>query len=262
VDAAFFDLDKTVIAKASMMAFGRAFHREGLLGRRALVKGLWTQLLFVRFGAGPERLARIRRSALTTTKGWDQAHVRRIVDEGVDDILPAITYADAVQLINEHRRAGRRVYIVSAAPAEIVEPLAYHLGVDEAIATRAVVDHRGRYTGETEQYCYGPAKATLIRELARRQGIDLKASWGYSDSATDLPMLELVGHPVVVNPDRVLRRVAHVRGWEIRHFDRLVGIEQRSAGRARQYRWLAPGLAVAVVGSGGAIWWVARRAPH
>ncbi|MCL2395272.1 MAG: HAD-IB family hydrolase [Acidimicrobiaceae bacterium] len=257
MEAAFFDLDKTVIAKASMMAFGRAFHREGLLGRRALVKGLWTQLLFVRFGAGPKRLARIRRSALATTRGWEQAHVRRIVEEGVGEILPAITYADAVALIDEHRRAGRRVYIVSAAPAEIVEPLAFHLGVHEAIATRAVVDERGRYTGETEQYCYGPAKATLIRELARRRGIDLSASWGYSDSATDLPMLEVVGHPVVVNPDRVLRRVAHMRGWEIRRFERVVGVRAESA--PQEHRWLAPGLAAAAVGSGGAIWWAARR---
>lgn len=230
MEAAFFDLDKTVIAKASMMAFGRAFYREGLIGRRALVKGLSTQALFVRFGAGEKRVARIRRSALAATKGWSQAQVRRIVEEEAPAVLPRVAYAEAVALIDEHRRAGRRVCIVSAAPAEIVEPLALCLGVHDAIATRAALDEAGRYSGETEQYCYGPAKAALVRALADRAGIDLAASWAYSDSATDLPMLELVGHPVVVNPDRALRRIAGVRGWEIRRFERLAGSTAASAG--------------------------------
>jgi HAD superfamily hydrolase (TIGR01490 family) len=221
VEAAFFDLDKTVIAKASMMAFGWEFHREGLIGRRELARGLWTQLLYLRFGAGPEQLARIRQSALTLTKGWEQARIRRIVEANLAAVVRPIAYADAVELLAHHRAEGRKVYLVSAAPAEIVEPLARHLGVDEALASHAATDSDGRYTGELLHYCYGPAKAEVIRAVAARDGIDLARSWAYSDSATDLPMLEVVGHPVVVNPDRTLRRIALARGWQVRHFERI-----------------------------------------
>jgi HAD superfamily hydrolase (TIGR01490 family) len=276
VEAAFFDLDKTVISKASMMAFGRAFHREGLLNRRALAQGLWTQVLYARFGAGPDRLARIRRSALAITKGWDQAQVRRIVDETLGTVMAPITYGEAIELIARHREAGRRVYLVSAAPAEIVGPLADHLGVHEAIASRPLVDSRGRYTGELERYCYGPVKATLIEEAARRDGVDLDASWAYSDSATDLPMLEAVGHPVAVNPDRVLRRIAHLRGWEVRHFERAgvpspafppeTVLTSNAAAppptRPETDRLVVASLALAALSSGGAAWLALRRLPR
>lgn len=224
MQAAFFDLDKTVISKASVMAFGRAFHRAGLLDRRQLARGLWMQLLYVRLGAGPDRLARIRRSALATTRGWPQSEVRRIVEEATAEVVPPITFAEAAELIAGHRGAGRRVYLVSASPVEIVDPLAAHLGVDETIASQAVVDEAGRYTGRMARYCYGPLKATLIRDAAARAGLDLGGSWAYSDSATDVPMLETVGHPVAVNPDRALRRIARARGWEIRRFARPNGI--------------------------------------
>jgi HAD superfamily hydrolase (TIGR01490 family) len=261
VEAAFFDLDKTVIARPSMMAFGLAFHREGLINRRALAQGLWTQLFYVRFGAGPERLDRIRQSALAITKGWSQDHVSRIVADSLASVLPPITYAGAVELIAEHRAAGRRVYVVSAAPAEIVSPVAAHLGAHEAIATQGRVDARGFYTGEMERYCYGPAKASLIRDIARRDGIDLAASWAYSDSATDLPMLEVVGHPVAVNPDRALLRIATLRGWPTLRFDQIVTPEPSAVADPRHcVRGAA--LAVVALGSGGAAWWALRRLPR
>ncbi len=220
VGAAFFDLDKTVIARASIMAFARDFQREGLLTRRTMAKGLWTHLVYVHIGASSRKLDRIRRSVLTVTRGWDQARVREIVAGRLVAAIDPITYAEAVDLIGEHRRAGRRIYLVSAAPAEIVEPLAEHLGADEAVASIARVDLEGCYTGEMERYAYGREKARLIEELAARDGVNLAASHAYSDSATDLPMLEAVGHPVAVNPDRALRRVARQRGWEIRRFER------------------------------------------
>jgi HAD superfamily hydrolase (TIGR01490 family) len=230
VEAAFFDLDKTVIAKPSMMAFGRAFHRHGLVGRAALARGLWTQLLYVRFGAGPDRLDRIRRSALAVTKGWSQERVRHIVAESIEAVLAPITYQGAVDLMARHRAAGRRVYVVSAAPAELVGPVAAHLGADDAIASQGGVDADGCYTGEMDRYCYGAGKATLIRQVAARDGIELGASWAYSDSATDLPMLELVGHPVAVNPDRALRRIAMVRGWDVLHFDGIAPAAPATSG--------------------------------
>jgi HAD superfamily hydrolase (TIGR01490 family) len=220
IEAAFFDLDKTVIARASIMAFARDFRQEGLLTRRTMARSLWTHLVYVHVGASSRKIDRIRQSVLTVTRGWDQGRVREIVTGRLLSAIDPITYAEAIDLMSEHRRAGRRIYLVSAAPAEIVEPLAQHLGADDAVASIARIDLEGRYTGELERYAYGSEKARLIEELAARDGVDLAASHAYSDSVTDLPMLEAVGYPVAVNPDRALRRVARQRGWEIRQFQR------------------------------------------
>jgi HAD superfamily hydrolase (TIGR01490 family) len=218
MEAAFFDLDKTVIAKASMMAFGRPFYREGLISRSTVARGLWTQLIYLHLGASDQKLTRVRESVLSLTKGWEQHRVRQIVADALERVVEPITYAEALELIDAHRAAGRRVYLISASPAEIVEPLGRFLGVDESLASRARIDPDGRYTGEMDVYAYGPYKADLIRQVARRDGVDLEASYAYSDSYTDLPMLEAVGHPVAVNPDRVLLRLARQRDWEIRSF--------------------------------------------
>src|SRR6266511_2586531 len=135
-------------------------------------------------------------------------------------------YLEALDLMELHRALGRKVFIVSSSPEEVVRPLAEHLGQVEVIATRAeVVD--GKYTGEIEFYCYGEGKAARIRELADEQGIDRSGSYAYSDSITDLPMLEAVGNPVAVNPDRDLRREAEKRGWQIRDFRRPVRLRSR-----------------------------------
>ena len=145
---------------------------------------------------------------LLLTKGWEHDQIKEIVREALEETVEPIIYAEALDLIEAHRAAGYKVYLVSASPEVIVEPLAEHLGVDGAIASRPVVDDDGRYTGEMEFYAYGPFKAEAIEELARQEGLDLEESSAYSDSYTDLPMLEAVGHPVVVNPDRVLAKVA------------------------------------------------------
>jgi HAD superfamily hydrolase (TIGR01490 family) len=219
--AAFFDLDKTVIAKASLIAFSRAFYREGLVNRRLLLRGLWGQVLFLRFGAGAKTLERLRLRTLALTAGWEQERVKRIVADTLNQVAGPITYREAVDLIADHKDAGRPVYIVSAAPEEIVEPLARYLGAEGVIASRAVVN-AGRYTGQLLQYAYGPQKAATMRQLAQRDSLDLNESWAYSDSATDLPMLEAVGHPVAVNPDRALRRIAQMRGWPVLRFSEVM----------------------------------------
>ncbi|HTV12374.1 MAG TPA: HAD-IB family hydrolase [Acidimicrobiales bacterium] len=218
--AAFFDLDKTVIAKASIMAFSRPFYREGLLTRRVLAQGLWGHLLFLRFGASSQAVERLRLRMLALTEGWEQERVRRIVAETLIQVVGPITYKEALDLIAGHKAAGRRVYIVSAAPEEIVVPLARYLGAEGAIATQAAVD-AGRYTGKLLSYTFGPEKAATISRIAERDGIDLTESWAYSDSATDVPMLEIVGHPAAVNPDRALRRIAQMRGWPVLRFSEL-----------------------------------------
>ena len=259
MEAAFFDLDKTVIAKASMVAFGRPLYNEGLISRRTILRGLYGQLVYMHLGASEEKLTRLRESALKLTKGWDQARVRTIVRETLQDVVEPIIYAEALDLIEEHKAAGRRVYIVSASPEEIVLPLADYLGVDEAIASRARVDEEGRYTGEMEQYAYGPFKAEIMRQVAAAEGIDLSASYAYSDSYTDAPMLEAVGHPVAVNPDRVLARLARDRDWEVRTFAHPVRLRDRMPVPDRGQALAGAG--ALALGAAGLVWWrLARRA--
>ena len=246
MEAAFFDLDKTVIARASMMAFGRHFYRRGMISRRSLVRGLWAHLIYLHLGASEEKLARIRESTLALSRGWEQRQVGDIVAETLAEVVEPIIYAEALDLIELHRAAGRRVYIISASPAEIVAPLGRFLGVDDVIASQARVDAAGRYTGEMEVYAYGPYKADLIRALADRDGVDLDASFAYSDSYTDLPMLEVVGHPVVVNPDRVLAKVARERNWMVRQFVRPVRLRDRVAVPPARATAAAAGVSVTV----------------
>ena len=259
MEAAFFDLDKTVIAKASVVAFGTPLYKEGLISRRTILRGLWGQLVYLHLGADEERIARMRSSVLALTKGWDQVRVRAIVEEALESVVEPIVFAEALELLRTHRRAGRLLVIVSASPEEIVRPLAEYLGVDEVVASQALVDEEGRYTGTMAFDAFGPAKVDAIRDLARRHGVDLAASYAYSDSATDIPMLETVGHPVAVNPDRELGRTAVDRGWEVRVFARPVQVHP-TAGRALPLA-AAAGAAVAL-GGGAAWWWRARRRPQ
>jgi HAD superfamily hydrolase (TIGR01490 family) len=227
VEAAFFDLDKTVIAKASIAAFGRTFYRGGLISRSTVVRALASQFVYMHLGASEQKLARVRENVLEMTKGWNQQEVSRLVREALEDIVEPIIYAEALDLIERHQAAGRLVYLVSASPEEIVRPLAGYLGARGSIASTAVIDADGRYTGEMDFYAYGPFKADAMRDVAEREGIDLSASYAYTDSYTDAPMLEAVGHPVAVNPDRVLAKLAKERGWEIAEFTRPVRMRDR-----------------------------------
>lgn len=258
VEAAFFDLDKTVIAKASMVAFSRPLLRAGMINRRLVLRAAWSQLVFHYLGADEERMRKFRESALRITKGWDQAKVEAVVEEALISVIEPIVYDEALAEMRSHSEAGRKVLIVSASPTEIVEPLARYLGVDEAIASRPMIDGQGRYTGEVEVYAYGPFKAEAMRKVADREGIDLDASFAYSDSITDLPMLEAVGNPVAVNPDRELARVARDRGWEIRNFRTTVPLRERVPMPApRIAAYVAGGVAVAALA--GLAWWLLRR---
>src|SRR5947209_7418610 len=261
VEAAFFDLDKTVIARASMVAFGRPLYRAGLLSRWLLLRALYGQLVYLYLGADDARLARMRNAALAMTNGWHQDTVRRVVRETLEEVIDPIVFEEALELIRAHQAEGRTVYIVSASPEEIVEPLARYLGADGAIATRARLDLEGRYSGELERYCYGPAKATILEGLADDRGIDLAASYAYSDSITDLPMLEAVGHPVAVNPDRALLKAARTREWEVRRFVKPVRLRDRVPIPSATTAAAGGGVTLAAVIAGVVVWWYLRREP-
>jgi HAD superfamily hydrolase (TIGR01490 family) len=256
--AAFFDLDKTVIAKSSTLAFGKPFYQGGLVNRRAVLKSTYAQFVYLIAGADADDMDRMRDYLKALCAGWDVEQVRAIVDETLHDLIDPLVYDEAVSLIEEHKAAGRRVVIVSSSGEEVVGPIGEMVGADEVVATRMVVAD-GRYTGEIEFYSYGPHKAEAVRELAERHGWDLADCWAYSDSVTDLPMLEEVGHPVAVNPDKALRRVASERGWPVLEFRRPVSLRSRLSGVPRPP---VPLVAAAVgVGAAAAGWRLyARRA--
>lgn len=258
-EAAFFDLDKTVIARASMIAFGGPFARAGLLSRWVLLRALWGQLVYLWIGADEKKLTKTRDAALKLTRGWEQQKVRAIVREAIDEVIEPIVFEEALELIRSHRAEGRLVAIVSASPVEVVEPLSEHLGADLAIGTQAkVVD--GRYSGELVRYAYGPQKAVAIRELADERGIDLSRSYAYSDSVTDLPMMELVGHPVAVNPDRPLLRIAREREWDVVRFVKPVRLRDR-VPMPTPAQTAAGGGVSALVAAAAIVWWRLRREP-
>jgi HAD superfamily hydrolase (TIGR01490 family) len=256
MEAAFFDLDKTILAKSSVLAFGKPLYREGFISRRTIARVVYAQFVYMLVGADEEKMERVRESMLQLTRGWDQQRMREIVRETLEAVIEPIIYAEARDLLVEHHKAGRKVVIISSSPIEVVEPLAQYLGVTNVVATRARLDDEGRYSGELEFYAYGPYKAEAITEMAAQDGIDLAASYAYSDSITDLPMLDLVGHPVAVNPDRDLERVARSRDWEIRTFSIRVRLRDRVPVPPRGPT-IAASSAFAAIGAGvGAyLWW-------
>lgn len=224
--AAFFDLDKTIIAKSSALAFGKHFFAGGLISRRGVIKSTYAQLVFMGNGADEDQIEKVRRHLTQLVAGWDVSQVRSIVAETLHDVVAPIVYEEATTLIAEHKAAGRDVVVVSASGSEVVEPIAGMLGADHVVATRIAVED-GKYTGEIDFYAYGPNKAVAMREMATKHGYALAQCYAYSDSITDLPMLEAVGHPAVVNPDRELKSIAIEHDWPVLRFSHGVSLQER-----------------------------------
>ncbi len=255
--AAFFDLDKTIIAKSSTMAFSKPFQAGGLISRRAVLRSAYAQFVYVVGGADHDQMEKMRAFMSQLCAGWDVATVREIVADTLHNIVEPLVFDEAVSLIEQHRLAGRDIVIVSTSGTEVVAPIGEMLGADRVVATRMeIVD--GHYTGEIEYYAYAEEKARALQELALSEGYDLGECYAYSDSTTDVPMLEAVGHPHAVNPDKELRRLATSRGWPVLVFDRPVALRSRVPLPPP-----APTLAVlaagAVLAIGGMAWSNVRR---
>ncbi|HPQ84219.1 MAG TPA: HAD-IB family hydrolase [Actinomycetota bacterium] len=242
--AAFFDLDKTILAKSSSLAFAKPLYDGGLIGRSDVLKSAYGQLVYLTSGADHDQMERMRVYLSKLSAGWEVERVKAIVAETLDGIVEPIVYQEAVKLISEHQAAGRDVIIISSSGTEIVEPIGTRLGVDKAIGTQMVIED-GKYTGDILFYAYGPGKADAMRQLAEDEGYDLADSYAYSDSYTDLPMLEVVGHPFAVNPDEQLRRVARERVWPVLEFAKPVAM-QRTVTKEQKTAAGAAGAAAAV----------------
>lgn len=215
--AAFFDLDKTIIATSSAFAFGREFLNKGLISRQEAVEIYLTKASYMLTGHNSEQMDATRDYLAQLVTGWDVEDIERITTETMHSVVTPAIYAEARELIEQHRHNGRDIIIISASPDILVEPIARELGVDTVVATEIeIID--GRLTGNITRYLKGDAKAEAIADVAAANGYDLEHSFAYSDSVTDIPMLEMVGTPVAVNPDRALRKHAQLQGWQIRSF--------------------------------------------
>jgi len=228
--AAFFDLDRTLMAGSSAFQFGRAAYRAGLVTRRQLATDAWENVLFRLRGSTDSGADALRERVGRMLEGVRVRELQRLAPDVLAGVLPRL-YPQMLEIAYEHQDAGRPIFICTAASQEMAELVAIVLTFDGAVGSVSeVVD--GHYTGRAGgPFTYREGKAEAIRELAEREGIDLAESWAYSDSESDLPMLRLVGHPVAVNPDAELGSVARVEGWEVLRFERL-GRRLRVAGAA------------------------------
>ncbi len=170
MEAAFFDLDKTIISRSSSLALSRPLYRAGMVSRGQLMRGAYAQLVYLLVGADEQKMERLKGALLALTKGWDRTQIEDLVREVLLEVIDPYVYQEALDLIALHRSEGRSIYIVSSSPEEVVRPLARHFGASGVIATRAAVDAAGRYTGELAFYAYGQLKADAIVALARADG--------------------------------------------------------------------------------------------
>ena len=248
--AAFFDLDRTLMAGSSAFEFARAAYKSGLVSRRTLLGDAFANLAFRLKGSTDASTDAVRERVGRALEGVRQRDLLRLGPDILAGILPRV-YGQMLRVAYDHQDAGRPVYICTAASAELAEMLAVVLRFDGAIGTRPeVVD--GTYTGRIDgPFVYREGKAEAVRQLAEREGFDLAASYAYSDSESDLPFLRLVGHPVVVNPDAALARVARDEGWDVVRFETL----------GRRLRLIGAVVAAALAGSIGSVFVRRRRSP-
>jgi HAD superfamily phosphoserine phosphatase-like hydrolase len=230
--AAFFDLDRTLMAGSSGMHFARAAYRAGMVGRSRLLGWGAEHVRFRLRGSTDERTAQVLSQ--------------------VKELLAGV-YPQMLDEVRAHQDAGRPTFIVSAAGNGLVEMLAQVLGMEGGIGTRYEVDGDGLLTGRmVEPFVYGEGKVAAMRRFAGDHEVDLSQSWAYSDSVSDLPMLRAVGNPVAVNPDQELARIAVEEGWRIVRFEKL-GRRLKIAGAT---------LVAAAVGGSGTLLASRRRRPQ
>lgn len=266
--AAYFDLDKTVLSTSTTFALSVPMRRSGLISAPTLARSVVVQLPYLLFGADGDQGTRLMNQIAALCVGIERAEVERVVAEAMATAIEPAIYTEALDLIEAHRQAGHDVVIVSASTEETVLPIARLVGADRAVASRMEVDAEGRFTGRIERSLMHGAKVHALEADAAEHGIDLSSSWAYSDSVSDLPMLEAVGHPVAVNPDRDLRRHAAEAGWPVRDFEPPVRVARRAgADTVEQLRdalpalWKVGAAAAGLLAVGAVAAWVVTSGP-
>ena len=231
--AAFFDVDRTLLRRSSTHALAGSFRAAGVIGVRHLVRAALWELVFIAYGLSAETIARRAERAMWLLRGFRVEDLGQLVADAMEPVLKPLLFSEPLELVEQHRARGERVYLVTGALQEVADALAAELRLDGALGSKCEVEG-GVYTGRMLAGLYGAAKADAVRELAAREAVDLAASTAYSDGAADLPFLEVVGHPVAVNPDRRLRRIARERGWPVLEFRAPTGARRLAARSARR----------------------------
>jgi HAD superfamily hydrolase (TIGR01490 family) len=229
--AAFFDLDRTLMSGSSGFFWARAAARAGMISRRRLALDAWENVKFRLRGSTDENTDKVMQRVGEMLVGKRAVDFQRLGPQVLAGVLPRL-YPQMLDIAWEHQDAGRPVFIVTAATQDTAAMIAHVLGFDGGLGTPLeAVD--GLYTGRLAgPFAYRDGKPQLIRKLAAEQGLDLAESYAYSDSESDLPMLRAVGHPVAVNPDGTLTRIAREEGWDVLRFDRLGGRLKMMGGLA------------------------------
>ncbi len=251
--AAFFDLDKTLLAKSSTLAYAKPLYQSGMITRNDMLRSAYAQFVYLIAGATDQQMDQMRAYMSEMVAGWDVQQVQEIAREALGTVIEPIVYSEALKLFDEHHAAGRDVVVISSSGTEIIEPICELLGADKAIGTQVAIED-GKYTGEILFYAYGEGKAEAIRALAEDVGYDLDECYAYSDSFTDVPMLEAVGHPVATNPDKELRALAKDRVWPVLDFRKPVDMAHRSTQNRQRAAGAAAGAAAL-----GIAWYAARH---
>ncbi len=218
IEAAFFDVDNTILRGSSAFLFGKAAFAAGFFSRRDFWRFAWSQTQFIWRGESADMISNIKDRALALIEGHKSADLTALTDEVYDLHIKTRLWPETVRLAKEHVAAGREVWLVTATPQEIADVIAHRLGLTGGLGT--VIERKnGILTGKLVGHAlHGQFKKKRIRSLAKERGISLKRSYAYSDSHNDLPMLSMVGNAIAVNPDKILTTHAKAAGWAILDF--------------------------------------------
>ena len=217
-EAAFFDVDNTLMRGASLFHVARKMHQRGAFTIPQAAGFAWKQLMFVFRGENMDDVHAVRDTALSLASGFTVEDVEALGEEVYDEMIESRIWPGTKALAEQHLRMDRPVWLVTATPIEVATVISTRLGLTGALGTVGEI-HEGSYTGRlVGEILHGPAKAVAVRLVAEREGLDLSRCWAYSDSHNDIPLLSLVGHPVAINPDAKLRRHARDHNWPVYDF--------------------------------------------
>ncbi|MBG6216195.1 HAD superfamily hydrolase (TIGR01490 family) [Arthrobacter sp. CAN_A6] len=217
-EAAFFDVDNTLMRGASLFHVARKMYQRKAFTLRFAAGLAWKQLRFIMRGETMTDVNSVRDAALAFAIGIAHADILALGEEVYDEMIASKIWPGARALAEQHLSSGRQVWLVTGTPVEVASVISSRLGLTGALGTVGEVAE-GLYTGNlVGDFLHGPAKAAAVVDLAAKENLDLAKCWGYSDSFNDIPLLTVVGHPVAINPDTRLRRHARANNWPVYDF--------------------------------------------